>query len=124
MHTCFMLSVGFFRRYAVSELLPESGNVEQAPAAAGKGGKGGKGAAGKPAAPLVPQGKAKAEALIAAGKTHAVGWLVACSCSLLYAAHFVVPTLHTLYLVNVATVARLVTCAVALPCVDAACGSH
>lgn len=57
-------------RYAVSELLPESGNAEGAPAAAAKGGKGapakGK-AAPKPAAPLVPQGKAKAEALIAAG---------------------------------------------------------
>jgi len=53
-------------RYAVSELLPESGNAQPAPAAAGKGARG---AAGKPAAPLVPQGKAKAEALIAAGAT-------------------------------------------------------
>ena len=52
----------------MSELLPESGNAAEAPAAA-KGGKGpaGKGAQ-KPAAPLVPQGKAKAEALIAAGR--------------------------------------------------------
>lgn len=50
----------------MSELLPESGSAQPAPAAAGKGAKG---AAGKPAAPLVPQGKAKAEALIAAGAT-------------------------------------------------------
>ncbi len=54
----------------MSELLPESGNAaEQAAPAAAKGAKApaGKGAP-KPAAPLVPQGKAKAEALIAAGR--------------------------------------------------------
>lgn len=56
-------------RYAVSELLPESGSAEGAPAAAAKGGPAAKGkGAPKPAAPLVPQGKAKAQALIAAGK--------------------------------------------------------
>lgn len=56
-------------RYAVSELLPESGSAEGAPAAAAKGGPAAKGkAASKPSAPLVPQGKAKAAALIAAGK--------------------------------------------------------
>lgn len=57
----------------MSELLPESGNAAEAAPAAGKGGKGatGKGPA-KPSAPLVPQGKMKAEALIAAG-THASG---------------------------------------------------
>jgi hypothetical protein len=52
----------------VSELLPESGNAAEAAPAAGKGGKG----PAKPSAPLVPQGKMKAEALIAAG-THASG---------------------------------------------------
>lgn len=55
----------------MSELLPESGSADGGPSAAAAGGKGGAGkggkAGGKPAAPLVPQGKAKAEALIAAG---------------------------------------------------------
>lgn len=67
------------RRYAVSELLPESGNAEGRPAAAGKGGPAGKGkdAATKPSAPLVPQGKAKAEALIAAALQEAGASLAA-----------------------------------------------
>jgi hypothetical protein len=70
MHDRVRSAASFLCRYAVSELLPESGNAEGRPAAAGKGGPSGKGkdAATKPSAPLVPQGKAKAEALIAAGK--------------------------------------------------------
>jgi uncharacterized coiled-coil DUF342 family protein len=59
------------RKYLVSELLPNSGAVEPraAPAAAGKG-KGGK-RTDKPAAPLVPQGAAKAQAIIAAALAEA-----------------------------------------------------
>ncbi|KAF8056252.1 PPI1 [Scenedesmus sp. PABB004] len=54
------------RRYLVSELLPESGAAELRAAAGAKpgGAKGGPG--GRPAAPLVPQGAAKAQAIIAA----------------------------------------------------------
>lgn len=53
----------------MSELLPNSGAVEPkaAPAAAGKGGK----KTDKPAAPLVPQGAAKAQAIIAAALAEA-----------------------------------------------------
>jgi hypothetical protein len=57
-------------RYAVSELLPGSGNVEGGAAGSAAGGKGpaGRLSAPKRDVPLVPQGKAKAEALIAAGR--------------------------------------------------------
>lgn len=55
----------------MSELLPDSGAVEAKPAAAA----GGKGRGGnksdKPAAPLVPQGAAKAQAIIAAALAEA-----------------------------------------------------
>eukprot|EP00878_Enallax_costatus_P005708 GHUV01005985.1.p1 GENE.GHUV01005985.1~~GHUV01005985.1.p1 ORF type:complete len:449 (+),score=181.87 GHUV01005985.1:226-1572(+) len=59
------------RKYLVSELLPNSGTVEAKPslAAAGKG-RSGKNA-DKPAAPLVPQGAAKAQAIIAAALAEA-----------------------------------------------------